>query len=91
MRFAAWLAIALAGLILQSVPRAFGQALPELGGTGDASLSPAMERRIGESIMRDIRYRDPSYVDDPEVTDYLASLGSRLAQANPAARQEFEF
>jgi beta-barrel assembly-enhancing protease len=91
MRFAAWLSVALSGLVLLTVPRAFGQSLPDLGGTGDASLSPVMERRIGESIMRDIRYRDPSYVDDPEVTDYLASLGSRLVQANPAARQEFEF
>jgi len=87
MRFAAWLAVA----VLIAAPRAFGQSLPDLGGTGDTTLSPAVERRIGENIMREIRYRDPSYVDDPEVTDYLASLGSRLVQANPAARQEFEF
>ena len=87
MRFALWLTAALVVL----APRAFGQSLPELGGTGDASLSPVVERRIGENIMREIRYRDPSYIDDPEVTDYLASLGSRLTQANPAARQDFEF
>ena len=73
------------------MPRAFGQSLPDLGGTGDATLSPAVERRVGEDIMREIRYRDPSYVDDPEVNDYLQSLGSKLVQANPAARQEFEF
>ncbi|HWI36877.1 MAG TPA: M48 family metalloprotease [Burkholderiales bacterium] len=91
MRLVAWLLIALVGVILQSAPRAFGQPLPDLGGTGDAALPPAVERRIGENIMREIRYRDPSYVDDPEVTDYLQSLGSRLVQANPAARQEFEF
>jgi predicted Zn-dependent protease len=87
MRFAGWVALAL--LVLG--PRAFAQSLPDLGGTGDTTLSPAVERRIGEDIMREIRYRDPSYVDDPEVTDYLASLGSRLVQANPAARQDFEF
>src|SRR6185503_15674854 len=91
MRFALWLTAALVGLVLQAAPRAFGQSRPELGGTGDASLSPMVERRIGENIMREIRFRDPSYIDDPEVTDYLASLGSRLTQANPAARQEFEF
>jgi beta-barrel assembly-enhancing protease len=87
MRFAA----CLAAVLVCVMPRALGQSLPELGGTGDASLSPAVERRIGENIMREIRFRDPSYVDDPEVTDYLASLGLRLTQANPAARQEFEF
>src|SRR3954451_12507662 len=87
MRFAAWLALAL----LLCGPRAFAQSLPELGRTGGASLTPTVERRIGEDIMREIRYRDPSYVDDPEVTDYLASLGSRLVQANPSARQDFEF
>ena len=87
MRLCVWL---MAGLV-SLAPRAFAQSLPDLGGTGDASLSPAVERRIGENIMREIRFRDPSYVDDPEVTDYLASLGARLTQANPAARQDFEF
>ena len=72
-------------------PRAFGQALPDLGGGGDAGLSPQVERRIGESIMRDIRFREPSYLDDPEVADYLQNLGARLAQNAAGARQDFEF
>ena len=87
MRFAAWVLIAAAGL----APRAFAQALPELGGTGDLALSPQLERRVGESIVRDIRFRDPAYLDDPEIADYLASLGARLAQGNPAARPDLEF
>jgi predicted Zn-dependent protease len=86
MRFAAWLLTAL----IAAAPRAFGQALPDLGGA-DIALSPQMERRIGESIMRDIRSHEPTYIDDVEIEDYLQSLGSRLVQANPAARQEFEF
>ncbi|MFN2646390.1 MAG: M48 family metalloprotease [Burkholderiales bacterium] len=87
MRFAAW---TLAAAVALS-PRVFAQSLPDLGGTGDVALSPQMERRIGESIVRDIRFRDPQYLDDPDVADYLASLGARLAQANPAARQDLEF
>src|SRR5258705_6353292 len=86
MRFAAWIA----ALAVAVVPRAFGQtavqALPDLGG-GDSALSPQLERRIGESIMREIRFRDPSYLDDPEVNDYLATLGSQLT----GSRQDFEF
>src|SRR5215468_2679845 len=40
--------------------------LPDLGESAQAELTPQLERRIGESIMREIR-RDPNYVDDPEV------------------------
>ena len=70
---------------------ALGQPLPDLGGGGDAGLAPQVERRIGESIMRDIRFRDPNYLDDPEVADYLGSLGARIAQNAAGARQDFEF
>jgi predicted Zn-dependent protease len=85
MRLAAWIAVLLVAL----VPRAFaqsGQTLPDLGG-GDSVLSPQLERRIGESIMREIRFRDPSYLDDAEIIDYLATLGARLS----GSRQDFEF
>jgi len=70
---------------------AAAQGLPDLGGGGDAGLAPQTERRIGESIMRDIRFRDPNYLDDPEVADYLGTLGGRLAQHAAGARQDFEF
>ena len=85
MRFAVWLMVVLAA----AAPRAFAQALPDLGGV-DMALSPQMERRIGENIMREI-HQDAAYVDDAETEDYLQSLGSRLVQANPNARQEFQF
>ncbi len=71
-------------------PRAWAQSLPDLGGAGDGALPPAMERRIGDSIMRDIR-RDPAYVDDPEVAEYLGTLGGKLSQVASGARQDFEF
>jgi predicted Zn-dependent protease len=67
------------------------QALPDLGGAGDSTLSVHVERRVGESIVRDIRFRDPSYIDDPEVAEYLSSLGARLTQQTPGARYDFEF
>ncbi|MGQ0748984.1 MAG: M48 family metallopeptidase, partial [Betaproteobacteria bacterium] len=69
---------------------AAGQTLPDLGSAGDAVLSPQTERRIGESLVRDIRFREPTYLDDPEVADYLAGLGERLAQAM-GTRRDFEF
>src|SRR5438105_5144318 len=86
MRLCAFFLIA----TLAALPRALAQALPDLGSAGDVTLTAQVERRIGESIVRDIRFRDPAYLDDPEIVDYLSTLGGRLAQANPAARQDFE-
>src|SRR3972149_11442044 len=83
----AWLLFSL----LLMLPAALGQGLPELGDVSGAILSPQMERRIGEQAMRDIRFRDPSYLDDPELTAYVNSLGHRLIAADPEARQDFEF
>lgn len=78
-------------VMLVALPRALGQALPELGDESGALLSPQMERNIGEAAMRDIRFRDPSYLDDPELTAYVNSLGHRLTAASPDARLDFEF
>ncbi len=95
MRLLAWLLAA----CLVFLPRAFAQTqtspqsapLPDLGDAGSAELTPQMERRLGESIMRDIRLREPSYLDDAEVAEYLNGLGARLISAAPGARQDFEF
>lgn len=77
-------------LILLCVPRVLAQGLPELGDASAVAITPADERRLGESIMLEIR-RDPSYLDDAEVADYVNSLGRRLTARSDAVRQEFEF
>jgi predicted Zn-dependent protease len=64
--------------------------LPELGDSSSADLTPQQERRLGETVMREIR-RDPQYLDDPEIAEYLNGLGGRLVAATPGARQDFEF
>ncbi len=64
--------------------------MPDLGEVSQAVFSPAVERRLGESIMEQIR-ADRSYLDDPVITDYLNALGSRLVAASPDTRQSFEF
>jgi predicted Zn-dependent protease len=61
------------------------QNLPNLGGTDGEELSPLMERRIGEQVMNNIR-RDPDYVDDLAVLDYLNLLGGSLLGSSPEAR-----
>jgi predicted Zn-dependent protease len=63
-----------------TVVESAGTQLPDLGDPSTASLSPDMEKRLGDRIMRDIR-RDPDYVSDALLNDYLNSLGYRLVQA----------
>ncbi|HET9580200.1 MAG TPA: M48 family metalloprotease [Usitatibacter sp.] len=69
---------------------ASAQGLPDLGDASSASLSETQERTIGNRIMRDVRI-DPAYVDDPEVSDYLNSLGQRLLLAAEGPRREISF
>jgi len=82
--------VACLGLALL-VPQAKAQALPELGDTSGALLSPHLERKIGEEAMREIRLRDPRFLDDPELTEYINDIGRRIVAASPEARQDFEF
>src|SRR5258708_33100208 len=74
-----------------AVPQARAQTLPELGDTSGALLSPYLERKIGEQAMRGIRLREPNFLDDPELTEYVNGIGRRIVAASPEARQDFEF
>jgi predicted Zn-dependent protease len=88
---AAALAVALATAPFAGAQVPFSpSSLPDLGEASQASLSPAQERKLGETIIRQIRAAG-GYLDDPEVSDYLNDLGSRLVAAVPDARQDFEF
>lgn len=73
---------------LLSVPTAaLAQSLPNLGDTERAELSPQVERKLGEQIMRDIR-RDRDYLDDAPTTEYLNNFGNSLLAVRPEARGE---
>lgn len=82
----------LAGLALPSMPgmaqsKPDNIALPTLGDTARGDLSPILERRLGEEIMRDIK-RDRDYLDDDPILEYLNTFGSALVAAHPGARGE---
>lgn len=63
---------------------AFAQpvGLPSMGAASAAELSPALERELGEAIMAQGR-RDPTYIDDSELTQYLTGMGRKLASHAP--------
>lgn len=68
----------------------FDQNLPSLGDADREELSPLMERKLGEQIMRDIR-RDPDYIYDAPTLEYLNNFGDSLVAAHPEARGEAGF
>ncbi len=79
-------------LILLALPagHAERQNLPDLGDASAAVMSPQDERKLGEQLMREIR-SSLAFVDDPEIAQYLQSLGQRLAGGTAAGGQRFEF
>ena len=60
--------------------------LPALGDTASDDFNLGTERKLGDQIMREIR-RDPDYIDDPLLLEYLQSLWQPLLTA---ARQRGE-
>jgi predicted Zn-dependent protease len=64
--------------ITSLTPPALAQVnLPTLGDTASEDFNIGSERRLGNAIMRDIR-RDPDYLDDPILYEYLQSLWQPL-------------
>jgi predicted Zn-dependent protease len=58
---------------------AVGQgALPALGESGD--LSTGAERKMGEKVAREL-YRDPDYIDDPVLVEYVQGIWQSLLAA----------
>lgn len=54
--------------------------LPSLGDTASEDFNLGTERQLGDAIMRDIR-RDPDFLDDPILLEYVQSLWQPLLAA----------
>ncbi|MFV0370296.1 MAG: M48 family metalloprotease [Azonexus sp.] len=65
--------------------------LPELGDVAGEDLPLALEKKIGQQIMQEIRQREISYLDDYDVEAYLNQLGGRLAGFSKDPGIGFEF
>ena len=68
------------------VPAQAPLRLPALGESVNEDLNVGAERRLGEQVMREVR-RDPDYLDDPQLLEYVQGLWRPLVQA---ARQRGE-
>ncbi len=65
-------------------------SLPDLGSSANLTLTHADEYQIGRAMMRDLRSQN-GVLDDPESTDYLQSIGSRIAVEAQDGSQQFSF
>ena len=64
--------------------------LPDFGDASEQVISPAEERALGEAFMREIRAR-LTIVDDPQVEQYIQSLGHRLVAVSDRQSLGFTF
>ena len=71
------------GALLPTQALAQYNNLPALGDTASEDFNTGTERRLGDAIMREIR-RDPDYLDDPVLLEYLQSLWQPLLSAAQA-------
>jgi len=77
-------AAALSASLLLTLPAGHAQTtsqrLPSLGDSTSADFDINQERRLGDNIMRDI-HRDPDFLDDPLLSEYLDALFVPLLKA----------
>jgi len=84
------LLLTLLSFTLTGFARAQQIALPEIGQSGGAIVTPGEERRTGEAVVRNIR-RAGGILDDPLLNDYLNHLSYRLVSTSDTQHPYFEF
>ncbi|MBV6417119.1 MAG: Beta-barrel assembly-enhancing protease [Steroidobacteraceae bacterium] len=67
-----------------------GDQLPDLGNPVDAIITRGDEYRIGLTVMRQLREQG-EILEDPEISEYLQALGSRIAAQASDDGQRFTF
>jgi predicted Zn-dependent protease len=72
------------------LPSAQAVELPSIGESSQRYLSPEEEQRLGDAFMRNIR-QTLTINQDPEVTEYVQSLGYRLLANTDTGGRKFTF
>lgn len=65
--------------------------LPDLGAVATDAFSTQEEEDVGRMVMVQVREREPNYIDDPELEDYLNALGRKLADASDQPFRRYRF
>ncbi len=75
--------------VLLNAP-ASGSDLPDLGSPTETLISKNEEFQLGAMVQRELRDQNALF-EDPEITDYLQTLGQRLASQSADGGRDFHF
>ena len=64
--------------------------LPDFGSSADVMLTPDIERRYGEQMLREMRAANLIF-DDPQIRDYIDGLGFKLVAQSERPDRDFTF
>ncbi|HEY0974083.1 MAG TPA: M48 family metalloprotease [Solimonas sp.] len=64
--------------------------LPQIGEPADKTISPAQEKQLGGRVVAEM-YRVGYLLEDPELSDYITSLGWKLAAASRTQPPDLKF
>lgn len=73
-----------------SAPVGGESQLPDMGSPAEAILSKTDEYRLGAMIAKELRDQNALF-EDPETTEYLTAIGSRLAAQSVQGARDFRF
>src|SRR6516162_6129595 len=77
------------GVPILTAPTA-GSDLPELGSPAETLLSRTDEYRLGAMIAHELRSQN-ALLEDPEVSEYINSVGQRLAAQSAEGGRHFQY
>lgn len=64
--------------------------LPDIGDSSDSVISPVQDRELGQAFFRSLHYHIPIN-KDPEIQDYIETLGYQLVAESDAPERPFHF
>ena len=64
--------------------------LPDIGGSANTELSPAKEAELGRILLTEVRRRLP-ISNDPELSQYIQALGTRITSGGLNSNFQFTF
>jgi predicted Zn-dependent protease len=76
-------------LALLPLARAQPIGIPSMGAASSSELSPELERILGAALMEHGR-RDPTYIGDPDIDQYLTRMGRKLVAHSGNGAQHIE-
>ena len=73
-----------------NLPSNIANSLPDLGSPEAAIISHEEERQLGYMIVQELRDQN-ALIEDPELSEYVNSIGDRLAAQSPDGAAGFQF